>query len=102
MGGGSQRGWQLTQGDLSLIKSLAPSCKRLVHPRTERFPSSTLPSLLSPLQMPGPWDSTCEGPESPTDYCRAVVARAAAVEQWWSACEAGSLLTAGEGRRERS
>ena len=104
MGGGSQRGWQLTQGDLSLMKSLAPSCKRLVHPRTERFPSPTLPSTPppSPLQVPGPWDSTWEGPESPTDYCRAVVACAAAVKQWRSACKAGSLLTTGEWGRKRS
>lgn len=52
-------------------------------------------SLLTD-QVPGPWDSAWEGPESPNDYCRAVVARAVAVEQWWSACKAGSLLTSGE------
>lgn len=46
-------------------------------------------------QVPGPWDQAWEGPESPIDYCRAVVARATAVEQWWASCKSGNLLTAG-------
>ena len=52
------------------------------------------------LQVPGPWDVAWEGPENLSDYCRAVVARAAAVEQWWATCKAGNLMTAGVGGRQ--
>ena len=35
-----------------------------------------------------------EGPATPHDYCRAVVARATAIEGWHQRCAAGSLLSA--------
>lgn len=50
------------------------------------------------LQHPRPFPclSCIPGPASPTDYVRAVVSRALAVEQWWAQSQAGTLLTSGE------
>jgi dynein heavy chain 2 len=44
-------------------------------------------------EVPGIWDSMWEGPESPLVYCRAVVARAVAVEQWFAKAQQGQLLS---------
>mmetsp|Transcript_33539 Transcript_33539/g.74227 ORF Transcript_33539/g.74227 Transcript_33539/m.74227 type:complete len:2007 (+) Transcript_33539:3-6023(+) len=60
--------------------------------------SSTVQALGTALladRIPSSWDQLWEGPESPSDYCRAAVSRAAAIEQWWSKCSSGSLLTSG-------
>ncbi|KAG2486208.1 hypothetical protein HYH03_015170 [Edaphochlamys debaryana] len=34
--------------------------------------------------IPGSWDAAWEGPEAPMDYCKAVVAKAVAIEGHWS------------------
>ncbi|KXZ45909.1 DHC7 protein [Gonium pectorale] len=36
--------------------------------------------------VPGAWDAAWEGPEAPMDYCRAVVAKALAIENHWQRC----------------
>eukprot|EP00955_Chlamydomonas_euryale_P013918 150324-Chlamydomonas_euryale.AAC.1 len=38
-------------------------------------------SLLAD-EVPTAWDRAWEGPEAPTDYCRAAMRRAVAVEAW--------------------
>ncbi|MEW5298927.1 MAG: hypothetical protein WDW36_001997 [Sanguina aurantia] len=45
--------------------------------------------------VPAAWDTMWEGPESPLDYCRAVVNKAAAIEAWNAKCQAKALLTGG-------
>lgn len=47
--------------------------------------------------IPVSWDSFWEGPESPMDYCRAVVSRCLAIEQWSQKCNSNSILTSGAG-----
>ncbi|KAG2426397.1 hypothetical protein HYH02_014824 [Chlamydomonas schloesseri] len=45
--------------------------------------------------IPGSWDAAWEGPEAPMDYCRAVVAKALAIEGHWARCQqpgGGGLL----------
>nr|BBC28429.1 cytoplasmic dynein 1b heavy chain [Yamagishiella unicocca] len=45
--------------------------------------------------VPGSWDAAWEGPEAPMDYCRAVVAKAVAIEGHWQRCQqpgGGGLL----------
>jgi dynein heavy chain 2 len=51
-------------------------------------------ALLSDA-VPSAWDSLWEGPAAPADYLRAVVAKAAAIEHWWTNSQAGQLLTSG-------
>nr|BCL66104.1 cytoplasmic dynein 1b heavy chain [Volvox africanus] len=51
-------------------------------------------ALLSDT-VPGTWDAAWEGPEAPMDYCRAVVAKALAIEGHWQRCQqpgGGGLL----------
>ncbi len=45
--------------------------------------------------IPSAWDNLWEGPASPSDYIRAVVSRAVAIEAWWSKSQAGNLLNSG-------
>ncbi len=45
--------------------------------------------------IPAAWDALWEGPASPSDYVRAVVSRAVAIESWWAKSQAGNLLTSG-------
>lgn len=33
--------------------------------------------------VPASWEALWEGPESPMDFVRAVVAKASAIESWW-------------------
>ncbi|GLI62890.1 cytoplasmic dynein 1b heavy chain [Volvox africanus] len=56
-------------------------------------------ALLSDT-VPGAWDSAWEGPESPMDYCRTVVAKALAIEGHWQRCQqpgSGGLLDGSSG-----
>ena len=50
-------------------------------------------SALIREEIPGIWDSLWEGPESPLVYCRSVVARAVAIEQWFAKAQQGQLLS---------
>jgi hypothetical protein len=45
--------------------------------------------------IPATWSALWEGPASPADYIRAVVARGLAIEGWWGHTSAGTLLTSG-------
>lgn len=61
-------------------------------------PQAAGASLLSD-RVPGAWEALWDaGPESPSDYIRAVVARGLAVEQWWAKSQAGTLLNSGGAR----
>ncbi len=45
--------------------------------------------------IPGSWDAAWEGPEAPMDYCRAVVAKALAIEGHWQKCQSPNGLLEG-------
>eukprot|EP00798_Chlamydomonas_sp_ICE-L_P023166 gene23167-30374_t len=51
-------------------------------------------SLMQDM-IPGVWDKIWEGPESCSDYCRAVVYRSLAIEDWVKKTASGSLLSSG-------
>ncbi|KAJ9505746.1 hypothetical protein QJQ45_029247, partial [Haematococcus lacustris] len=61
-----------------------------INPRVQKEGGALLADTV-----PGSWDALWEGPASPTDFVRAVVSRALAIEQWWSKCVSGSLLSSG-------
>lgn len=49
--------------------------------------------------VPAAWDTLWEGPESPLDYCRAVVNKAVAIEAWNAKCMVGSTDWVQDGLR---
>lgn len=50
----------------------------MLHPCTQACAAALLRD-----SVPDAWDRVWEGPDNPTDYCRAAVSRAASIESFW-------------------
>mmetsp|Transcript_9476 Transcript_9476/g.27062 ORF Transcript_9476/g.27062 Transcript_9476/m.27062 type:complete len:1740 (-) Transcript_9476:175-5394(-) len=82
-------------GLISLVDSHLSRLSRVLRGNDSLTPAvQTVGAALMQEEVPGAWEGLWEGPEAPLAYCRAIVARAVAVEQWLLKAQQGQLLGA--------